>query len=52
MRLTQSMVFLRSGGTELLYSGVETKTPWCAARRRPSFRAFSGMPFSFSKSPL
>ena len=27
MRLTQAIAFLRSGGSELLYSGVAMKTP-------------------------
>ena len=49
-RLTQSMVFFSSGGIEPLYSGVAISTPSWAAISRASFTAFSGTPFSFSRS--
>ena len=52
MRLTQAIALTRSGGGELLYSGVAMKTPCCAAMRRANLSAFSGMPFSSSRSPL
>ena len=49
-RLIQSIVFLSSGGSEELYSGVTTRMPSWATNRRASFTAFSGTPFSSSRS--
>jgi hypothetical protein len=51
-RVTQSSVFLRSGVTEELYSGLAMNTPGYSPSRALKARALSGGPSFASRSPL
>ena len=50
-RDSQSTAFLRTPGTELLYSGVASRSPSAAAMRSLSAATAAGMPCAASASP-
>jgi hypothetical protein len=50
-RVSQSIAFLNTPGSELLYSGVASTSPSAAAIRSFSRVTCAGMPCSVSASP-
>ena len=50
-RVSQSIAFLNTPGSELLYSGVTSSRPSAATTRSLSFTTASGSPCAASTSP-